>query len=103
MQNGNLTDIKMRNNIEFYLLNKTLVILYLLMLILDETNIYAANYEDTEYYLYINRIRQTTLGLQALLCGSFLILIIDGSFTQTAYPIYGIIPGVFYLRKNWRI
>jgi len=84
----------MRNNIGLFShTDKTLVILYLLMLIFGWINIYAANYEEGIQ----NIISMSTESGKQLfwITSSFvwilLILLIDGKFyTNFAYPIYGI-------------
>ncbi len=84
----------MRNNIGLFAhTDKTLVILYLLMLIFGWINIYAANYEDGIQNIIT---MSTESGKQLFwITSSFvwiiLILIIDGKFyINFAYPIYGI-------------
>ena len=82
----------MRNNIGLFAhTDKTLVILYLLMLIFGWINIYAANYEDGIQNIIT---MSTESGKQLFwITSSFvwilLILIIDGKFyINFAYPIY---------------
>lgn len=84
----------MRNNIGLFAhTDKTLVILYILMLIFGWINIYAANYEEGIQNIIT---MSTESGKQLFwITTSFvwilLILIIDGKFyTNFAYPIYGI-------------